>query len=292
MNMIRFLERITRDAATEGGAGATSDGGGATPADAGAQPNAGAGSPGAGQAEQPQAGPAFRPDGLPDHLYGATEKETIEKLWKAHAGAREFIGKFGEVPKDPTGYAFEPVDAIKPYVENLDKDPLFEKIRASAHKSGVPAKVFNSFLNDVMAEMVAGDMVQPPFNPEKERAALAPDVADPAERAKAADRIVRENVALLDAWKAQGLPEAVHTGLTSNLDYAWANQLVRYMAGLKNETPPALGGENGGALTKAALDARVADARNTVGNPKYDPAFAAETTRQFKAFYGDGPNAG
>jgi hypothetical protein len=267
MNIIRFLERITR--APDDGGGAGDAGAAGEPAAAAAAGSATGGDAGAeGQARGPlDGGPAaYRPDGLPDHLFGANERETIDKLHKAYSGARDAIAKYGEVPKDAAGYVFEPGEAIKPYVENLDKDPLFGKIRASAHKNGVPAKVFNGFLNDVMAEMVAGDMVQPPFNPDKERAALAPDVQDPAERAKAADIIVRENIAMLDAWKAQGLPENVHTFLTSNLDYAAANQLVRYMASLKNETPPALGGENASGVTADSLRARQADPRSKRGS--------------------------
>ena len=41
-----------------------------------------------------------------------------------------------------------------------------------------------------------------------------------------------------------------------------------------------------GALTKAQLDARVADPRNdSTRHDKFDPAFAEETRKMFKSFY-------
>jgi hypothetical protein len=46
------------------------------------------------------------------------------------------------------------------------------------------------------------------------------------------------------------------------------------------------GDGNNGAITKETLAQRRADPRNQYGNAKYDPNYAMETERQYKAFYG------
>ena len=88
----------------------------ATPAPAVTDPPA-AGAPAAGQAPaDPGASAAYRPEGLPDHLLGKDERETIDKLFKAYGGAREAIAKFGAVPEAPDKYEFTPAEAVAPYL--------------------------------------------------------------------------------------------------------------------------------------------------------------------------------
>lgn len=241
-----------------------------------------------GQAPEPASAPsAYRPEGLPDHFYGKSDKDTIDNLYKAVDGFRRSQSERGEVPKDASGYVFEPADPVKPYAEALANDPFFEKVKASALAHQIPAKQFNGFLNAIMSEMIAGEMVGEPFSADKERAALAPDIADPAERAKKADAIVRENIALVDSWKAQGLPEGSAQWLASQLDRAAANQTLAWIQSRLGETPPALGGAAAtGASTKAQLDAMMADPRGKVGSPSYDPAFVRQRDEAFRANYG------
>jgi hypothetical protein len=228
----------------------------------------------------------YRPEGLPDHLFGANERETLDKVFGAYKGARDSIARFGEVPKEAKDYVFEPADPVKPYAEALGKDPFFEKVKGIALAHQIPKGQFNNFINGVLSEMIAGEMVADPFNPDKERAALVPDVTDPTQRAQKADQIIRENIALLDAWKAQGLPESSHALLSSQMDRAAANQLVSWISARSGEQRPALGGALQGAITKADLDRRTADPRNNIGTSQYDRAFAAETDAMYKRFYG------
>lgn len=292
--------------AAEGGAGGGGTGAGAG-ADAGAGDGAGTagadgegagagagaeGAKGAGTAAAAAAAAAaYRPEGLPDHLYGASDKETIEKLYKTFDGFRKAQSERGEVPGEAKGYTFEPAEAVKPYMETLESDKFFDRVKGFALKAQIPAKQFGGFINDVLNEMIAGDLVQSPWNPETERAALVPNEKDPAKRATEADRIVRENIALVDQWKAQGLPDDVHKFLTTSLDHAAANKLVDWIAARSNETRPALGGAPTSGVTEDTLNARIADPRNKVDGPKFDKAFAAETTKMFKAFYGEGSRA-
>lgn len=267
-------------------------GGGAPAAPAAAPPvadaNAGGASPPAGQAAAPVVPPSpYRPEGLPDHLAGKTDRETIDALFKSFDGFRRAQAERGEAPKDPSGYAFEPSEALKPYADGLAKDPFFDKVKAAAHKHGLPPKIFNGFLNDVMGEMVAGAMVAEPYDPERERAALAPDVKDAGERAKAVDAMVRENIARIAVFQQQGLPEASAKWLVGQLDRAAANQALGFFLSRMGEQAPALGGAApSGALTDKQLEAMMADPRGRVGDPKYDPAFVQQRTEAFKARYG------
>lgn len=285
-----FFPMIAREQPDAGG-------GAAAPAPAPAAPttpaadapamNAGAPAP-AGQAAAPVASPSpYRPEGLPDHLYGKSDQETIDALFKTVDGFRRAQAERGEAPKDPSGYAFEPAEALKPYADSLARDPFFDKVKAAAHKHGLPTKVFNGFLNEIMSEMVAGQMVADAYDPEKERAALLPDVTDPGERAKAADALVRENIARIAAFQAQGLPEPSAKWLTSQLDRAAANQALAFFLGRMGETAPALGGSAAtGGMTDKQLEAMMADPRGKVGNQKYDPAFVQQRDAAFRAHYG------
>lgn len=256
---------------------------------------AGAGSGGeaagaSGESQQPAGGASgavspYRPEGLPDHLAGTTEKETIEKLWNGYKGARDKIAHGGDVPAEAAGYTFEPSDAVKPYAESLATDPLFGAAREIALKHGLSNKAFGGFMNDIMAAMIDGGGVIEPFSAEKELETLLPDVTDPAARKTQGEKLSRDAIALLDVFKQQGAPEAAIEFLKLNLDRAVAIQLVNWMGSrppASGEIAPALGGKPGGAgISREELKKRDADPRNNYDSGKYDPDFAAETTRLY-----------
>lgn len=281
--LLRNAEGGGSTAAAAGGAETTA----AATTSAGSAATAGA--TGTTQAETSASPTIYRPEGLPDHLIGASEKETVDKLWGAYKGARDKIAGLGEVPADPTAYTFEASDKVKPYAETLSDDPFFNTAKGVFHKHGLSNKAFQGVIGDLMEAMIDGNIVAEPFSPAKERAALVPDIADPKAQAEAADRIVRENAALVESWAAQGLDASVVTFLKSSLDRAAANKLVDFIRDSRGEQRPALGEQRTSAagLTEADLDRRMSDPRNTKGDPNYDRGFAAETDRLFKAFYGN-----
>lgn len=255
-------------------------------ASAGADPAGQAASP-AGAGDSAAAPSIYRPEGLADHLVGGSDQETIDKLSKAYAGARDAIAKAGEVPKDASGYVFQPSDKVKPYAERLDQDPFWSTTKEIALKNHIPAKTFQGFIGDLMEAMVEKNLVAEPFSPEKERAALVPDISDPKARATIADRIIRDNLATIATWKEQGLPEDAAVALASTMDRAATNHLVGWIRDLRGEQPPALNGANVDATSEAEFNRRMEDPRNDISSPKYDPAFAAETTRIAKDLYGE-----
>ena len=68
--------------APEDGAGAAAPAGSPDPGGAGGQATGGEGSPS-----------PYRPEGLPDHLYGASDRETLDKVFGAYKPAREAIAR-------------------------------------------------------------------------------------------------------------------------------------------------------------------------------------------------------
>ncbi len=286
-----FLDRYRPLYSTEGA------GGGSPPAAPPATPPAAppASPPAAPPAEgQAAAGAsmAYRPDGLPDHLLGKTDKETIDNLAKAALNARKAIGDFGELPASPKDYAFEPTEKVKPYLSDVSKDPVFAMVTEAAHKAGIGTKQFAPFINTVLEAMVAGNFVEDPWDPLKEQEALEPSITDPAERAKAVDRRIRDNAAWLQSLEAKGMPKVAVAALEGSLDRAAAVQAVEWFRAQMRETTPILNAPGGGeAITEGQLKERNRDPRNDPGSSKYDPRFAAETTALYRRFYGDAPRA-
>lgn len=64
----------------------------------------------------------YRPTGLPDHYAGASDQETIDKLFGVVNGFRQKQGDASAVPTNGDGYSFELSDVLKPYVDHFDKD--------------------------------------------------------------------------------------------------------------------------------------------------------------------------
>lgn len=269
-------------AATAAEPPAISPGQAATPAPAVTDPPA-AGAPAAGQAPaDPGASAVYRPEGLPDHLLGKDERETIDKLFKAYGGAREAIAKFGAVPDAPDKYEFTPAEAVAPYLPDVANDPVLQKVQVAAHKNGLGGKQFNSFVNDVMGELLNAQMLDDPFSADKERAIVAGDVQDPAERAKAADKVAKETVAYIDAMAEQGkIPKETADWAKGRTD---RGHFLKFVQALRAGGPSIeLGGTASAGVTKADLEKRMADPRQQT-----DRAFQAETNRLFQIVHGDG----
>ena len=266
--------------APEDGAGAAAPAGSPDPGGAGGQATGGEGSPS-----------PYRPEGLPDHLYGASDRETLDKVFGAYKPAREAIarmGELGELPKDAGGYKFEPSDKLKPYLGDLEADPVFKLAREAALKSGIREKQFGPFIGAVMEAMIDGEMVQPPVDLAAEKAALVPDEAkalDENARNAAVDRRVRDNHAMLEAWKARGLSADSAEALGLTLDTAAGSRAIEWFAAQMKTPQPSPGGAPAGSFNKADVEARSRDPRGIVGNAKYDPTFAAETDRMWQTLY-------
>lgn len=274
-------------------AGATD---GAAAAAAGAAASGGSdpagGAPGGGQPGDGGAAPSpYRPDGLPDHLFGGNDRETIDKLHKAVSGFRTQQGEAGAVPENPEGYSFDASDKLKPYVGNFDKDPVYGAVRGIAHKIGMPDKMFKAFVPAILEHFVDGELVAAPIDPKQILRDMSPANlanASDADREAAGARRVQDNVAWIDGAKANGtMPEGVADFFAASAaGDPRAHAAIEWLRGSKSEPAPAMGGAVASGVSEADLKARLADPRGQVGAEKYDPAFARETDEMYKKYYG------
>lgn len=232
-----------------------------------------------------------RPDGLPDHLLGGSDRETIDKLFGAFDGFRRAQSEIGAVPKEPSAYKLEPSDKLKPYVANLEQDGLFSGVREDALKAGITDKQFNKFLGPVLERM----MELPGFagiDYQKELANLTPPEAkslDEAGRKAAVNKRIETNLAWIEGARAQNMmPKEIADTLITRLgDDARGHQAIEWMRAQGRERGPALDGKGAGAVASDAdLKARNIDPRNNPNSPTFDRAFAAETDRLFQQRYG------
>lgn len=296
-----FTGTIPRAAEAEGGTGAAAGTGDAAAAGAAGAAGAGAGDAGAaaggaaataGQAAGAEGGgaaAAYRPDGLPDHLVGTNEKETIDKLWTAQKAYRDGQAKYEPPPADATGYTFEWSEKVKPYTQEFETDPAFKGLREDLLEAGIGTKAASKLIDKTLARWIDGGLVHEPVDIEAEKAKLAPAEAKdlPApERDAAIQRRVATNVAFVDSLKAKGFDAQAASDLSAELAaFPALNQLVEFVRSGQGGAEPALGGGAAQGVTKADLDARVADPRNRWGSTKYDPSYAAETDRLFKQLH-------
>jgi hypothetical protein len=272
------------DAGAAGAAAAAGGGDGAAAGAGGAAAAAGqAGGDGGGSAAP------YRPDGLPDHLIGKDERETIDKLWTAQKGYREAQAKFEPPPADVSGYAFEFSDKVKPYAADFGEDKFFGGVKEDLLAAGIGSKTANAFLDKVLGRMIDMQLVDAPVDVEAEKARLAPAEArnlPPAERDAAIQKRVSTNIAFVESLSAKGFDKDAATALTAELAaFPELNQLVEFMR-LGQGVSPALGGNPPAGATAADLEKRVADPRQRFGTPAYDAQFAAETDRLFKQVHG------
>lgn len=275
-----------------GGAGAGAGGGAGSGAgtgggDAGGAAGAGGGQPGGGSG----APSPYRPEGLPDHYFGGNDKETIDKLFGAVNGFRTKQGEAGAVPEKPDAYALDASDKLKPYIGNLDKDPVWGKTREIFHKAGITDKQFKATLGPLLEGLIDGGLVAAPIDPKAVLKSMAPETlanGTDEEKIAAGAKRVQDNIAWADGAKAnKAIPEDVASFLaTSAADNAAANKLIEWLRGSNSETRPAMGHSGGSGMSDDAMKARINDPRNNPSSPQYDKAFAAETDQLSRKQWG------
>lgn len=267
----------------------------ASPPPAAPPPSAPPPSP-SGSGAEPPSGP-YRPEGLPDHLAGANDRETVDKLFKAFDGYRRGEAERGAVPKTAADYAFEASDKLKPFVQNFDKDPVYAAARDIAHKAGMTDKVFKAFIPGLLEHLVEGGLVDQPVDAKAQLRTLAPSnvAGDDAAKEAAGAKRVRDNVAWVDGAKAQGaFGDPNDPGAKEIADFfastlasdPRAHRAIEWLRGKDAEPRPALPASGSGAGT-ADLTARINDPRGNPNSPQFDRAFAAETDRMLQQQYGN-----
>lgn len=237
----------------------------------------------------------YKPEGFPDHMLGKTDQETIDNAAKALKGYRE---RDGQVPEKPEAYkTFDKVDdAIKPYVETLTNDPLFDRLTEKAKERGIPLAHFQGLTTDLMALGAEMGIFEPPLDVAKEKALLTPSTAahlPEAEQAKARDQRMTDNLAWLDTHVAKdggaGLSKEAVDNLKAALgDRAYGHQAIEYFRSLtsKGNGPLIAGAAGAVADPKADIARRQALPENTWGNPKFNQASYDQLQKDGRAIFG------
>lgn len=284
-------------AAADPGASSSSPAPGASPAPA---PSA-SGDPPAGAQPPAPAGSVYRPDGLPDHMLGATDQETIDKLKKAVDGYRQRDAEAG-VPADPKGYSefqVEVPDTIKPHLDEAMKDPLWDRVTAKAAELNMSKSQYQGIVMELMAASADMGILEPPVDHEAEKAALVPESAKnlpPAEQKAARERRMTENYAFVDQMvKTEQNPngiskEAAEFAKAMLGDTARGHEFfeaVRAMAGGQGGGPAMhFNGENGAPDPRADLRRRAALPENTWGSPQFNRASYDKLQEDYKKVLG------
>lgn len=246
-------------------------------------------------AATPAAAPAnlYRPEGLSDSYFGADDHATIDNLAKAVTTYRQKDGERGQVPKEATGYTLpdEVPDSVKPYMAELDGDPVFEGMQKVFHDAGMTDKQFQDIVPKFYESLIDAEALEPMLDVDKERGELVPEGlerATPEDQTKAIDKRMADNLAFVGTLKDAGLDEAAVIALQEGLgDKAAGHRAIEFIRGKLGQTlDPAVGGQAAGGVTQADLDARVADPRNQGGHPSYEKKFAEETDRLAEQLHG------
>lgn len=233
-------------------------------------------------------GNVYKPAGLPDHLIGQSDKETIDRLSAAYTGARGELAKGKPAIPKAEEYQFNWSDQLKGTIGK--DDPALKEFATVAHEHGFTQQQIDA-IPKFMDKLVEKGLIEKPFEAGKLLEELAPEGfrGTPEQRqAKGGERLAAAEawIAQLDA-KAHGIDDGMKQELRLLTTSLPGVRLVEMFArgGMNISANPG-GGQQPGGITKETVEARVADPRNDSQGPKFDPAFAEETKRQFRALYG------
>lgn len=298
----QWMDAILMDENGAGGAPAGAAATGSDPAPAAppspspANPAAGEQQPAASAApETPPAAQIYKPEGLPDHMLGKTDNETIDKLTAALKGYRD---RDGQIPDKPEAYKDfgEVAPEIKPYVDQLASDPLFDRMTEYAKDKAIPLETFRGMTTHLMTLGAEMGIFEPPLDVEAERAALTPDTAKhlpPAEQKAAREKRMNDNFAWLDLQVNEngGLSKAAVDNAKMMLgDTAAGHQLFEYF---RSKMQGGQGGpmlkpdDNGGNDQVADIRRRQALPENTFGNRKFNQQSYDQLLADMKRVFGD-----
>lgn len=294
--LARYLAVFAPD---EGGAG------GAPSASAPAAPGDGAAPPAApppGQGEPPPAaGGPYRPQGMPETMFGKDDRETIDKMGQALNGYRQKDAS-RDVPADPAGYLnldgvknFQLDDAYKPHFEALKGDPSAAAMLEALHKGGVSRDVALQAWQAGIKAMSDAGMLEAPLDVAAERTKLLPETARnlPKDQQDAAiDARMQANEDFIKLMTTQGLAKDVgEYAQLMLMDSALGNQFFEFVSGKlmgMDRANPMAGqsGQASGGNTRAQLTERAALPENTIGNLKFNQASWEALQADYKKLLG------
>ncbi|MBS9720042.1 hypothetical protein JYU29_04985 [Tianweitania sp. BSSL-BM11] len=301
--MKHLLERYLplRNAENEGGGG-----GGGTPPPAGA-PGGEGGRPaadGSPPASDPPAGP-YRPQGLPDTMFGENDRDTMDKMATALNGYRTRDSERG-VPETADAYQTFDLDkvdeAVRPQLEALSSDLLFKAVADVALEEKVPVGAMQKIVTTLYSEAAKAGIFEPFLDVTAERQALIPTEAQnlpKAEQDRAIDARMQANedfVKLLmkpgEDGKSQIDQATGEHVMLMLMDSANGNKFLEFFRSQMTgaEKPQPLGGglgSGGGGESREALRAEMAKPEMQPNHPKFDRAAYDALDEKYKKLIGN-----
>lgn len=233
--------------------------------------------------EKPEEAPSvYKPEGLPDHMLGKDEKETLDKLFKAYKGARDELAGKSPLPEKLEDYTIELAEEdarrfLNPGEDGVD--PVFEVFRKSAYEQGIPAEKAAKFVKNVYEEITATAAE------ENKKMDASFETFGGEAKAKA---VIDANAAWISALENQGVlskEEAddmkLHTQYGAGL--RWIDKIRQSLGGEKAIPVNLDGDPQSGKMTEAELHAMMKDERYWKTK---DKAYVEKVTKKFQEFYG------
>lgn len=233
-----------------------------------------------------QAGDLYKPAGLPDHLFGQNDRETLDRLAAAYKGARDEIAKGKPAVPKPEEYQWNWSDGLKGTIGK--DDPAVKAFSEIAHEHGYTQQQIDA-IPKLMDKLAEKGLIEKPFDASALLGDLAPEGfrGSPEEKqSKGGERLLQAESWIRQLSPQHGFDDAMKNELRLLTTSVAGVKVVETL--MRSGMNPSVsgGGQPQRGATKGDLDARVADPRNDAFGPKYDPTFAEETRQMFKQVFG------
>lgn len=201
--------------------------------------------------EAPAAATPYVPEGLPDTFKGASDKETIDKL-------------FGDIngrpkpPEKPDGYKFEFAEDFTKKYGDLKDDKVVGVWAEVAHELGLDNAQANGALTKLYERLDASGMLDLGPDPDAEISALMPKTGDDATRRAEALKRINNAGAWVKGLEAKGLSKDGVTSFSEMLTTAKGVEALEFLQRTFNQ-PGLNGGGQGGAQDGGQTAAEKAD---------------------------------
>lgn len=263
--------------------------------DGGASPPAGG--EGGDAPTPPAAGAPYRPEGLPETMFGDDDRGTIDKMAEAIKGYRAKESAVA-IPKEAAGYAdFSKAgvaDELKDYVGQLAGDPIYGALSAKALENKWDPAIVQQVTLTAFEAAQKGGLLTEMIDETAEHAALVPESLKDAPEAKqteaakarvdAAENFI--NLQIQNETLPKDVGEHAAKMLLDTADgVKFLESYMRAVTGGQGANP-VVPGEGGEGDEAAALRAELAKPEMQPGNPNYDRKKREELNARYRHIHG------
>jgi hypothetical protein len=221
----------------------------------------------------------YYPEGLPEGLRGANERETIDRLYA------EITGR-PKAPEKPDGYQLTVPKTLEGVLDPAN-DKVLPIYRDVAHKLGLTQSQFEGTVLNLYEKMAESGLLQKPIDITEQFVELSDRRGDRAAQVQSGQRVVLETVSQIDALvtRQQISKEVAATLREDVMGSAKSVAAVRAILSLlPSERGPGSGGNSDtGVKSRADVERMMMDPRyDRLGNA-FDAAYAEQVDRAWNA---------